>query len=244
MKGGTTNAEAFQQYLQGRFYANRHAEKPTNEAIGYFQQAVDLDPSFALAWAGLAETHVWLCEFSDVLDRKGFELHLALSRTAVDRALALEPKLPEGLLARALIQYNVDYDWKGAEATLRMAHALAPADPAIVTASGNLASALGDNALAITRYRESVALDPVNPVARSFLAFAYATTGQFAEAQAEYARLAELNPTAPWAYAGLGLAYVLQGKYEQANDTAQQDAAEWARLLIATLARYGQKIDV
>jgi TolB-like protein/Flp pilus assembly protein TadD len=241
VKGGTTNAEAFQQYLQGRYYANRHAEKPTNEAISYFQRAVDLDPSFALAWAGLAETHVWLCEFSDVLDRKGFELHLGLSRAAVDRALALEPKLPEGLLARALIQFNVDYDWKGAAETLRMAQTLAPADPAIVTALGNLASARGEDAQAIAQFRHSVELDPVNPVARSYLAFAYVTTGQFADAEVEYTRLAELNPTAPWAYAGLGLGYLLQGKFEQATVTAQNDAAEWARLLVMALARFGEK---
>ena len=241
VKGGTANAEAFQHYLQGRFYANRHAEKPTHEAIGYFQRAVDLDPSFALAWAGLAETHVWLCEFSDALDRKGFDLHLGLARTAVDRALALEPKLPEGLLARGLIQLNVDFDWKSAEETLRLAQSLAPADPAIVTAAGNLASALGNEPQAIAQYRHSVELDPVNPVARSYLAFAYVTTGQFGEAESEYARLAELNPTAPWAYAGLGLGYLLQGKYAQATQIAQNDAAEWARLLITALARFGEK---
>ena len=52
--------------------------------------------------------------------------------------------------------------------------------------------------------------------------------------------MAELNPTAPWAYAGLGLGYALQGNFEQANATAQKDAAEWARLLIVAVARFGQ----
>ena len=51
----------------------------------------------------------------------------------------------------------------------------------------------------------------------------------------------ELNPAAPWAYAGLGLAFLLEGKFEQAAVTAQKDAAEWARLLIEALARFGQK---
>src|SRR6266568_5117529 len=61
-KGGTKNVEAHQSYLQGRFYANRHSEKGAGEALAAYQRAVELDPAFALAWAGLAQTHVWYCE--------------------------------------------------------------------------------------------------------------------------------------------------------------------------------------
>src|SRR6516165_3313437 len=61
-KGGTKNVEAHQHYLQGRFYANRFSEKDTNEAVAEYQKAVELDPGFALAWAGLAEAHLFLCD--------------------------------------------------------------------------------------------------------------------------------------------------------------------------------------
>src|SRR5215469_3151313 len=60
-KGGTKNVEAHQHYLQGRFYANRFSEKGNNEALAEYQKAVELDPGFALAWAGLAEAHLFLC---------------------------------------------------------------------------------------------------------------------------------------------------------------------------------------
>ena len=63
-KGGTKNVEAHQHYLQGRFYGNRDSEKGAGEALAEYQRAVELDPSFALAWAGLAQTHVWYCDFS------------------------------------------------------------------------------------------------------------------------------------------------------------------------------------
>src|SRR6266567_3707257 len=63
-KGGTKNVEAHQQYLQGRFYSDRHSEAGAAQALTAYQRAVQLDPSFALAWAGLAQTHVWNCEFS------------------------------------------------------------------------------------------------------------------------------------------------------------------------------------
>src|SRR5436309_1324563 len=72
-KGGTKNVEAHQHYLQGRFYSNRFSEKGVGEALAEYQRAVELDPSFALAWAGLAQTHVWYCGFSSAIGRAGFD---------------------------------------------------------------------------------------------------------------------------------------------------------------------------
>jgi TolB-like protein/tetratricopeptide (TPR) repeat protein len=240
-KGGTKNVEAHQHYLQGRFYANRHSEKGAGEALAEYQRAVEIDPSFALAWAGLAQTHVWYCSYSTEMGRTGFDDHLARARETAARALALEPNLPEALLARSQIQLNFDFDWNGASETVRTALALAPADPALVTAAGSLALAGGDTARAIELYRQAVALDPVNPQARSYLAFNLAVTGQFAEARAEYPRVVELNPAAPWAHAGLGLAFLVKGKFEEAAVAAQDDAAEWARLFVVAMARWSQK---
>jgi TolB-like protein/Flp pilus assembly protein TadD len=240
-KGGTKNVEAHEHYLQGRFYTNRHSEKSAGEALAEYQRAVELDPAFALAWAALGETHMWYSKFSTEAGRTGFNAHLTRARECVARALALEPNLPEALRARADIQLSFDFDCKGAGKTLRSALALAPADPAILTDAGNLAVTKGDAARGIALYREAVALDPVDPLPRSFLAYNLALTGQFAEAQAEYSRVVELSPAAPWAHAGLGIAFLLQSKFEEAAATAQEDAAEWARLLIVAMARWGQK---
>jgi TolB-like protein/tetratricopeptide (TPR) repeat protein len=240
-KGGTKNVDAHQHYLQGRFYANRHSEKGAGEAFAEYQRAVELDPSFALAWAGLAQTHVWYCGFSSAIGRAGFDDHLARAREAATRALAIEPNLPEALLARAKIQLNFDFDWNGAAETVRSALALAPADPALVTAAGTLALARGDTTRAIELYRQAVALDPVNPGARAWLAFNLAVTGRFDEARAEYPRVVELNPAAPWSHAGLGLAFIVKGKFAEAAVAAQDDAAEWARLPVVAMARWSQK---
>jgi TolB-like protein/Flp pilus assembly protein TadD len=240
-KGGTKNVEAHQRYLQGRFYANRHSEESAGEALAEYQRAVEIDPSFALAWAGLAQAHLWFCNFSTEAGRAGFDAHLASAREATARALALEPNLPEALRVRADLQLNFDFDWKGADETLRNALALAPADPALLTDAGTLALAKGDTARGIALYREAVALDPINSLARSFLAFNLALTGQFAEAQAEYPHLVELNPAAPWAHAGLGVSFLLQGKFEEAVVAAHDEAAEWGRLTVVAMARWSQK---
>jgi TolB-like protein/Flp pilus assembly protein TadD len=240
-RGGTKNVEAHQHYLQGRFYSNRGSEKSAGEALVEYQRAVELDPSFALAWAGLARTHMWYCGLSSAIGRAGFDDHLARAREAAARALAIEPNLPEALLARSKIQLNFDFDWNGAAETVRSALALAPADPALVTAAGTLALARGDTTRAIELYRQAVALDPVNPSPRAWLAFILAVTGRLAEARAEYPRVVELNPAAPWSHAGLGLAFIVKGKFEEAAVAAQDDAAEWARLLVVAMARWSQK---
>src|SRR5438477_769005 len=103
-KGGTKNVEAHQHYLQGRFYINRHSEKSAGEALVEYKRAIELDPSFALAWVGLAETHLWFCKFSTAGGLAAFDATLARARESAARALALEPNLPEALRARADIQ--------------------------------------------------------------------------------------------------------------------------------------------
>src|SRR6266550_2522934 len=120
-KGGTKNVEAHESYLQGRFFANRHSEKETDQARAAYERAVELDPKFALAWAGLAQTHVWDCNYATEGGQKGFNAHLAAAREALERALSLEPDLPDALFVRATIETNFDYDWKGAAETLHRA---------------------------------------------------------------------------------------------------------------------------
>src|SRR4029079_1160045 len=63
-KGGTKNVEAHESYLQGRYFINQHSEKGTDQAQTSFARAVQMDPQFALAWAGLAQAHIWDCNFA------------------------------------------------------------------------------------------------------------------------------------------------------------------------------------
>src|SRR2546422_661943 len=142
-KGGTKSVEAHEAYLQGRFFINRHSEKETDQARVAYQRAVELDPKFALAWAGLAQAHIWYCNFATEGGQKGFNDHLTAARETVERALILEPDLPEALSARSLIESNFDYNWKGAAETLRKALALAPQDPALLMQAGDFVAARG-----------------------------------------------------------------------------------------------------
>jgi len=240
-KGGTKNFDAHEAYLRGRFFANRHSEKETDQARAAFERAVQLDPKFALAWAGLAQTHVWDCNYATEGGQKGFNDHLAAARDALERALSLEPDLPDGLFSRAMIETNFDYNWKGAADTLRRALALAPQDPALLMQGGNLATAQGETTQALDLFRRAVALDPVNAQARAFLGGGLSVVGHEEEARAEFARVIELNPSAPNSHAGVGLTYLLGGRFDEATVAAQKDSADWARLLMVSCARWGQK---
>jgi adenylate cyclase len=240
-KGGTKNVEAHQLYLQGRFYENRNSAKGMDQALAAYQRAVELDPKFALAWAGVARANIWYCNFATEGGLKSFDAHLSAGREATARAIAIEPDLPDGLFARSMIQVNFDFDWKGAGETLRKALALAPQDPELLAEAGNLAAARGEMAPALDFYRRAVAADPVNAQARSYLAGYLAVAKQYEEARAEYARAIELNPAAPYYHAGLGSAYLLDGKLEEAASAAQADTAEWARLTIMACIRWSQK---
>ncbi len=202
---------------------------------------MELDPKFALASAGLAQTHVWYCNYATEGGQKGFNAHLDAARETVQRALSLEPDLPDALYPRAMIETNFDYDWKGAAETLRKALALAPQDPALLMEAGNLAQARGEVTQGLDLFRRAVALDPVNAQARAFLAGSLLSLGHHEEARAEYARVIELNPSAPNSHAGVGLAYLLEGKFEEASTASQQDAADWARLFILSCVRWAQK---
>jgi adenylate cyclase len=240
-KGGTKNVEAHEAYLQGRFFLNRHSEKETDQARAAFERAVRLDPKFALAWAGLAQAHVWDCNYATEGGQKGFNEHLAAARDALERALGLEPDLPDALYPKAMIETNFDYNWKGAAETMRKALALAPQDPALLMWAGSLAGARGEQTQSLEFCRRAVALDPVDAQARAFLASALSGLGRQEEARAEWARETELNPLAPNSYGGMGLTYLLEGKFEEAATAAQKDTADWARYLIVSCARWAQK---
>lgn len=240
-KGGTKNVEAHEAYLQGRFFLNRHSEKETEQARAAFARAVQLDSQFALAWAGLAQAHVWNCNYSTEGGLKGFNAHLTAARDAVERALAIEPDLPEALLPRATIETNFDYNWKGAAETFRKALLLAPQDAALLAWAGNLALVRGEGEQAAHLLRQAVALDPVNASVREYLAGTLSVLGHLEEARTEYTRASELNPSAPFSHAGIGQTYLLEGKFAEAEAAAQKDAADWARLLIVSCARWGLK---
>jgi tetratricopeptide (TPR) repeat protein len=107
----TENAEAYQLYLQGRFFWNKRNENSLKTASRYFQNAIQKDPDYALAWAGLADTYNLLSEFANLSRR---ELH-PMAKEAVNKALAIDNKLAEAHISLACLLMLNEWDWVNSE---------------------------------------------------------------------------------------------------------------------------------
>ncbi len=214
-KGGTTNVEAHQLYLQGKYFLNQYSLDNIKRAIGLFQQAVDLDPKFALAWAELSQAGSMKGGYG--LTKEEVDDGNALARRAVDRALALDPDLPATVLAQAGASTN-DFDWKGALAALRHAIALAPADPDVIYNAAGAAYSAGEMDRAVELDRQAVALDPVNPRIRMSYGLALNAVHRFDDAEAEFRRVSELSPGAPWGHGGIGMNDVTRGTIRRSGE--------------------------
>jgi TolB-like protein/Tfp pilus assembly protein PilF len=121
-KHATENPEAYQAYLQGLFYWNKWTEDGFKKASDYFTQAVTMDPNFALAHAGLADTYTFMGDSEYVAPREVWQK----AKDAATQALRIDDSLPEAHISLALVQENYDWDWAGAEAEFRKAIQLNP----------------------------------------------------------------------------------------------------------------------
>src|SRR5262249_4253313 len=153
---------------QGRFYLNRFSIADFEKAHLYLERATELDPKFPLAWAALSQVWNLQTGWSDKLTRAEFDAGVARAREAADRALKLDPDLPEALAARFAIQFYFDFDWKGGAATVKRAQALAPSDSLVLISAAQAAAIFGEYSRGVDLARKAVALDPVNAQVRVY----------------------------------------------------------------------------
>ena len=216
----TTNLEAYRLYLQGRHWRSRYTEDAVNKAIGYFEQAIDADPDYALAHAGLALA--WAELPTGSLTSKP-ELAFARAKDAAGKALALDPKLGEAHEVLALLRFVCDYDWAGAEREFKVAMELNPGSADIYD---HYAWLLGS----LTRWDEAIAmakrareLDPLSHP--SDLASTLVRAGRFDEAIHEAKRSLDFNTTYPRPHSVLGWAYFFVGKIDEGIEQLERAVA-------------------
>ena len=229
-KGGTRNAEAYQQYLQGRFFLAQDSQDKAAGAVEYFERATRLDPSFALAWSGQAKAHLWYCTWAGQISTAQVEDHFRKAKAALDRALELEPDLADALEVRVDILYNFEFAVKAAYDT---AHRVLALDPGRILVLRDLAwieMTYHRPEVALELVRRSVALDPVNPDAHQSLALVLLYTGKYAESRDEFTRAVELSPNVPIGRSGIGLSYFFEGRYAEAAAAAEAGTVEWSKL--------------
>lgn len=208
----TENTEAYNSYLRGRVFWDRRGADWANKAIASFEQAIKLDPNYALAYAGLADTYIVLGDHGTKPSKEAFPQ----AREAALRALAIDETLAEAHASLAHVKARFDWDWPGAEAECKRAIDLNP----------NYALAYGwygiflncqrrfDEALAVIRQAQEI--DPVSPSLFVYASATYLRAGQPDQAIEQARKALDLDPDFVTAYPHLGQAYEQKGMYQEA----------------------------
>jgi eukaryotic-like serine/threonine-protein kinase len=205
----TENAEAYQLYLKGRYYDYKSTYEGTLKAREYFQQAIDKDPGYALAYAGMAETYVYL---SGLPPREA----MPKARAAAGKALELDDRLAEAHVSMGLVNLWYEWDWVAAGKHFERAIELNPAYPVAHFEYANYLTALGrlDEALAETK--RTLELDPMTPLFNSGMADQLYSARRFDEAIEQDRKTLELDPSFAASHLGLGFSYAAKGMYREA----------------------------
>jgi TolB-like protein/tetratricopeptide (TPR) repeat protein len=208
----TSNPEAYQLYLKGKFFWNKRTGESLQHAAELYRQAAEKDPNYALAYSGLAETYVLFSSY-DVAPAND---SMPQAKAAALRALELDDSLAEAHTALGFYFSNYEWDRAGSEKEYRRAIGLKP----------NYATAhhwLGADLANLKRFDESLVelrqaeeLDPLSPIIGTNLGDALVFARRYDEAIAQYKRTLVSNPKFGYAHQALGWAYGLKGMYPEA----------------------------
>lgn len=208
----TENVEAYRLYLKGRFLWNKHEKISLGKSITCFRRAIDLDPSYALAFAGLADSYQRLSNLNFAPRRA-----LPKARAAAAQAVALDDTLAEAHCAWGWIKIFYDHDWKGAERELKRAIDLNPGAPLPHQRYGSYLTILGRFEESLSETRLSQELNPLSLQNSVNLAATLSLMERHGEAITLLEQTLDLDPTYRTAHYALGCAYRRQGNYTAAR---------------------------
>jgi TolB-like protein/Flp pilus assembly protein TadD len=212
-KRPTMNSEAYELYLKGRFFWNKRTGPDLRKAIDYFKQAIDKDPKYALAYAGLADSYTLLSAYGAGSPQESFPS----AKTAAQKALELDDTLAEAHTSLGQILLFYDLDLAGSTKEFERAIAL---NPNYATAHHwygvGPAMSLGEFDRAIAELKRAQQLDPLSLIINADLGVAFATARRYDEAIAQLRKTIEMDPRFYYAHWNLGVALELKGELREA----------------------------
>ncbi|MGI8732367.1 MAG: protein kinase domain-containing protein [Pyrinomonadaceae bacterium] len=211
----TENNEAYQLYLRGRFHWNKRNEEGFQKALQYFQQAIERDPNFALAYSGLADTYNLLGGPEAGGDMPPNEM-LPKAKAAALKALEIDETLAEPHVSLAHTKYYYDRDWAGAEREFKRAIELNPNYSVAHHWYAIYLSVIGRQPEALAEIRRAHELDPLSLSINAWVGRILALGGQPDEALEHLHKTLELDPNFVLAHLRLGFVYEEKGMYEDA----------------------------
>ncbi|UCH09397.1 MAG: tetratricopeptide repeat protein [Fidelibacterota bacterium] len=208
----TESAEAYNYYLQGRFHWNQRTAADLEAAIGCFEQAIGEDPSYALAYTGLADAYNVLGFYSVLAPHEAFQQ----AQGTAQRALELDHTLAEAHASLAFTRLYYDWDWTEAEAEFQRAIALNPHYATAHHWYSELLALAGRLSEAATHARQAVEADPDSLIIHVLLGWTHYYSYEYDKAIEQYLKTLKRDPEFVAARIFLGLAYVQKRRYEKA----------------------------
>jgi eukaryotic-like serine/threonine-protein kinase len=220
-KSYTANPEAYQDYLKGRYWWNRRTEGGLNKGIDYFQQAIAKDPTYALAYAGLADCYIVLPSYANVPPKDAFPK----AKEAALKALQLDETLAEAHTSLAYVKTQYDWDWSGGEREFQRAIELNPAYATAHQWYGLTLCQMGRLEEGITEEKRALELDPLSLVINRELGRAFYLARQYDQAIEQLRRTLEMDPNFVLAHASLGWAYVQKSMNKEGIAECEKELA-------------------
>jgi DNA-binding winged helix-turn-helix (wHTH) protein/TolB-like protein len=211
-KSYTDNTEAYQLYLMGRYHVNRLTDDGFMKSLEYFQQAIEKDPNFALAHAGLAGAYNALAGFNVRPPKEVYPK----ARSAALTALNLDPLLAQAHTELAMVNLTFDWDWASAEREFKRAIEINPSDSDAHYYYSYYLAFMGQFDNAISEIKKAQELDPISLVKLTGLAQVLLMARRYDEALEHCKKALEMDPNLGFAYWLLGLTYIYKGSYEPA----------------------------
>jgi len=193
----TENMAAYEAYLAGRQRLAKRTTTAIKEALEYFEEAVKMDPEFALAWMGVADSWLLQESFAGLPRDEPYER----AEAAINKALKLDDRLSEAYASLGRIK-TFRMDPKGAEEAFRRALDLDPNSANAHQWYGILVALSGRVDESLSLFRKAVELDPLSPINNNMLADVLRAQGRFTEALALYDKINKIDPDFPLAYQG------------------------------------------
>ncbi len=214
----TVRTAAYDAYLRGRFLAQGSTAEEINVGLTYLREATRLDPSFALAYAGIADAMIVKAFFSTSSPAE----IVGEARTAAQSAIALNPNLAEAYSALASIRMFFDFDWSGSEDAFIEATSLGPTSSTAYYRYANLLTGLARFDEAVQMAERAVEIDPVGIGALHALGLAKLFGGDFEGAVTAFGNAIEVRPGWTWGYVKKSLAHALIGQDIEALALARE----------------------
>jgi len=231
----TANPAAHDQYLIGRQLLSGGNYAVDRNAAEAFRRAVNLDPNYASAWAGLAEATL----DADATSVAEFNAMRQEAQTAADKAIALRPDLADGYIARAYIRSLHLRDFRGADEDFRRALSIEPENSeALYRYSNSVLMPTGRLDEAVAMAKQAVKSDPLNADVWARLGGNQFYHGDYLAARESWQRSLEINPQQSWVASSVALTFLLMGEPAKALPMSQGASAEEFRLQGAALAEH------